>query len=198
MIVKDSIREYHSKPGMSKTKLWRIIEKNPQWFKYCEDNPPDSNSPALLFGGALHKAVLEPEGFDDEYIISPKFDRRTKDGKEGYAEFEMSRGGRDIISLDDKTVIDEMVTAIRSHKYADFLTRGQVEQSIYWVDDLTGIDCQARPDCFKVIDGRGIIVDLKSCASADTETFRREAIKYGYDMQAAMFKTGCEKEFGIP
>ena len=83
MITKDTLREYHSKPGISKTKLWRIIEKSPQWFKYCADNPPEFNSPALMFGAALHKAVLEPDGFGDEYIVAPKFDRRTKDGKGG-------------------------------------------------------------------------------------------------------------------
>lgn len=198
MITKDSLHEYHSKAGMSKTKLWRILEKNPLWFKYCEDNPPLCDSPAFLFGAALHKAVLEPEGFGDEYIVMPKFDRRTKDGKELYAAFEMSRGERDIIVQEDKYIIDEMVTAVRSHKYADFLTRGEVEKSYYWTDELTGIDCQARPDCFKIVDGRGIIVDLKTCAEADTESFKRSAIKYGYDMQAAMFKAACEKEHGIP
>ena len=94
MITKDTLREYHSKPGISKTKLWRIIEKSPQWFKYCADNPPEFNSPALMFGAALHKAVLEPDGFGDEYIVAPKFDRRTKDGKAAYAAFEMSLAGR--------------------------------------------------------------------------------------------------------
>lgn len=198
MIVRDSIREYHSKSGMSKTKLWRIIEKNPQWFKHCLDNPPDSDSPALVFGAALHKAVLEPEGFSDEFVITPNFDRRTKEGKAAYAEFETNRGDRIPISSDDMVTIGEMVAAVKANKYANFLTKGTVEQSIYWTDELTGIECQARPDCFKIVGERGVVVDLKTCASADTDSMIRAAVNYGYDMQAAMFKIGCEKEYGIP
>ena len=198
MIVRDSIREYHSKSGMSKTKLWRIIEKNPQWFKHCLDNPPESDSPALLFGAALHKAVLEPDGFDNEYIVRQKVDGRTIAGKEYIARFEAERGDREIIMQEDKAIIDEMVAAVRTHKYADFLTRGIVEQSIYWTDELTGVECQARPDCFKIVGERGAIVDVKTCVSADTDSMIRAAVNFGYDMQAAMFKIGCEKEYGIP
>ena len=185
-------------PESAKQNLWRIIEKSPQWFKYCADNPPEFNSPALMFGAALHKAVLEPDGFGDEYIVAPKFDRRTKDGKAAYAAFEMSLAGRTTIPPDDMVVIGEMVAAVRGHKYADFLTKGEVEMSYYWQDELTGIDCQARPDCFKIVDGRGIVVDLKTTADASTDSFRRDAIKYGYDMQAAMFIDACQKEYGIP
>ena len=146
----------------------------------------------------LHKAVLEPDGFGDEYIVAPKFDRRTKDGKAAYAAFEMSLAGRTTIPPDDMVVIGEMVAAVRGHKYADFLTKGEVEMSYYWQDELTGIDCQARPDCFKIVDGRGIVVDLKTTTDASTDSFRRDAIKYGYDMQAAMFIDACQKEYGIP
>ena len=84
----------------------------------------------------------------------------------------MSLAGRTTIPPDDMVVIGEMVAAVRGHKYADFLTKGEVEMSYYWRDELTGIDCQARPDCFKIVDGRGIVVDLKTTADArGTDSF---------------------------
>lgn len=199
MKIKESIKEYHAKSCLSKTKLWRILEKNPQWFKYCEEHQEaDDNSPSLIFGAALHKAVLEYESFFDEYCVAPMIDRRTKAGKEAWQEFLSCAGSRIAIEAPDWAVIQEMRQAISENKYAAYLCSGEVETSYYWVDEMTGLQCQARPDVFKIINGRGLIVDLKTCTSADTDAFRRSAINYGYDLQAAMFITACEKEHRIP
>ena len=68
MKVKESLKEYHAKPCLSKTKLFRLIDKCPEWFKYCEEHPEArEESKSLLFGAALHKMALEPDEFFDEY-----------------------------------------------------------------------------------------------------------------------------------
>ena len=199
MKIKESIKDYHSKPCLSKTKLWRILEKNPLWFKYCEEHPEiDVDSQALKFGAALHKAVLEFETFSDEYCVIPSVDKRTKAGKELWEEFLSSKGDKTAIDSLNYAVIQEMRQVIRDNKYAAYLCSGEIETSYYWIDEMTGLECQARPDVFKIINGRGLIVDLKTCAKADTDSFRKSAINYGYDLQAAMFITACEKEYQIP
>ena len=122
MKIKESIKEYHAKSCLSKTKLWRILEKNPQWFKYCEEHQEaDDNSPSLIFGAALHKAVLEYESFFDEYCVAPMIDRRTKAGKEAWQEFLSCAGGRIAIDNSDWAVIQEMRQAISENKYAAYL-----------------------------------------------------------------------------
>lgn len=199
MIVSESIREYHAKCSLSKTKLWRIIEKGPEWFKYCEEHPEDdADSPSLTFGGALHKAVLEPGGFSDEYAVMPNIDRRTREGREAYVEFLAGSDGKTVITAADYEVIAAMAEKLAANRYAKFLLSGEVEKSYYWTDETTGLSCQARPDSFRIINGRGVITDLKTCTNAGNDAFRRDAVKYGYDMQAAMFKTACEKEHGVP
>ena len=164
--------------------------------KYCADNPPEFNSPALMFG-AVYKAVLEPDRLRGEYVI-----------------LQNSTGGQKTARRDMRHSKCRLPVELRyrrttwwlsvkwSRLFGDtntriFLTKGEVEMSYYWQDELTGIDCQARPDCFKIVDGRGIVVDLKT-TDASTDSFRRDAIKYGYDMQAAMFIDACQKEYGIP
>jgi len=39
-------------------------------------------TPAMVLGSALHCLVLEPQEWSKRYITAPKFDRRTKAGKE--------------------------------------------------------------------------------------------------------------------
>lgn len=199
MKLKESLKAYHSKPGLTKTKLFRLIDKNPEYFKYCEDHPElIDSSPSLIFGAALHKYVLEPDGFMDEYAVAPTIDRRTKAGKEEYAAFAAQVGERDIISDADYFEIVRISEKLKSTPVVKYLLTGEVETSYYFRDSFTGLDLQARPDVFKTVGERGMIVDLKTCRDASNNEFRKSAIAYGYDVQAAMFIAACEAEYGIP
>lgn len=197
MITKESIKDYHAKPYLTKTKLFSLLTNTPMKFKYLEEHP-EPPTPAMAFGSALHKFVLEPDTFGEEFAIAPQCDRRTKEGKAIYAEFVENAKGKDIISADDMALIAEIDSAIKNHLRAKFLLSGEVETSYSWVDEATGLDCQARPDSIVKTADRIFIADLKTCTSADTDTMTAQAYKLGYDMQAAMFKEAVEKEFGLP
>lgn len=194
MLKNESSREYHASTALNKSRLHRF-SVSPEWFKWCEEHP-EKETEALIVGGAFHKLVLEPDMFENEYVAAPHIDRRTTAGKAAWAE--LCESGRQILTADQFELISAMHDAVRANKYADFLCRGEVERSCYFTDDMTGIECKVRPDCFKRIGERGCIVDLKSCRSAATEDFVRDAVNLGYDLQAAMYKLGMEKEYGIP
>ena len=52
-------REYNEANGVRRSDLWRMND-SPEKYKYFLDNPPES-TPALVFGSACHKMILEPE-----------------------------------------------------------------------------------------------------------------------------------------
>ena len=191
----ESNREYHASSAISRSRLWNF-SVSPEWFRYREDHPEEPTE-ALIVGGAFHKLVLEADGFGDEYIVAQPIDRRTTAGKAAWAE--LLESGKQVLTAEQFSLISAMRDAVRKNKFADYLTRGEIEQSYYFTDEMTGIECKVRPDCFKISNsGRGIITDLKSCRSAATEDFIRDAVKLGYDLQTAMYKFGVEAELGIP
>lgn len=190
----ESNSEYHASAALNKSRLHRF-SISPQWFKWCEEHP-EEDTEALVVGGAFHKLVLEPDGFENEYVVAQPIDRRTTAGKAAWAE--LLESGKQILTAEQFALISAMRDAVKANPHTNFLTTGEVEQSYYFTDELTGIECKVRPDCFKRVRDRGCIVDLKSVRSAATEDFIRDAIKYGYDLQAAIYKTGVEKEYGIP
>lgn len=190
----ESNREYHASPALNKSRLHNFKD-TPQKFKYREEHPKKDNE-ALIVGGAFHKLVLEPDGFDDEYVVDQGIDKRTNAGKAAWAE--LIESGKQILTAEQFALVSAMRDAVKANKFASFLSVGDVEQSYYFTDDLTGLECKVRPDCFKIVNGRGRIIDFKSVRSAATEDFIRDAAKCGYDLQAAMYKIGVEKEYGIP
>ena len=86
--------EYHAdKEIVGHSALVKIM-RSPEHFKHYL-TAPFTVTPTLKFGTALHCAYLEPERFADHYIESPKFDRRTKEGKTKAEEYEKANKGKE-------------------------------------------------------------------------------------------------------
>jgi hypothetical protein len=166
-------------------------------WKYYKDNPQeDQDTPALKFGRASHKFMLEPYDFDNEFAVIPKIDKRTKEGKEEYAKFLAENGNKELI--DDETY--EKLTKMKEVLYATPLVKeliaGEHEKSFFWTDEKYGIPCKTRPDSFGEFRGQPIICDYKTTSDAETTAFMRSAIKFSYDVQAAHYCEGLKQIYG--
>lgn len=181
--------EYRSRPEISRSELW-MIRESPEKFLYKRANP-EPPTPALLFGIAAHKYVLEEQDFWNDFVLAPSIDRRTKAGKEEYAAFMAQCAGKQIITAEQWEQIREMGDTIKCNGIArQLLMKGIHELPAFWVDEATGERCKCRFDCVTAINGQPVIVDYKTANNASTEEFTRAAVKYGYDFQAAMYSAG--------
>ena len=187
-------KEYRTHPAISRSELFKIKE-SPEKFKYHKDNPEDP-TPSLVFGQLFHAMVLQPETVWNEFIVAPNIDRRTKAGKEAYSEFEHNSHEKTIVNADMAELATEMCNALMNNNDAQKLLEGKKESEFFWIDELTGEECKCRTDVLTQIGDLNIIVDLKTAESAATENFTRDAVKYGYDFQSAMYKTGVEINTG--
>lgn len=193
MIVKNTNEEYHSGEGVSKSDL-DLIHSCPEKYRYKQDHPGQDQTPALLFGSAVHKLILEPNTFNKEYAVFADYDKRTKNGKEMYKKFLDRLNGRKEITESDLMVMQTMRDVVMSHPKARMLlTGGKTETSYYWIDPRTGTLCKCRPD--KV--NRGYIIDLKTTSDASPEGFEKSMMKYRYHVQAAWYLRGYEAATGI-
>ena len=184
-----SERDYRSYPAISRSDLWRMNE-SAEKFKWFMDHPL-APTPALLFGQLVHKLVLQPSAFDDEFAVAPNIDKRTKAGKESYEAFLATVGDKTVVSLDDYNKALDMAIAVRKNPLADKLLTGTIEKPFFWTDPDTGEDCKCRVDCLTEVDGEIYIVDYKSTGNAQTEIFsNKDVFRYGYHFQAAMYSEG--------
>ena len=180
--------EYNQAEGVRRSDLWRMND-SPEKYKYFLANPPDA-TPALTFGAACHKMILEPETFGDEYAIAPACDRRTKDGKALFEAFMRGNEDKTIISAEDAKVMADMETALNRCSLAHSLIHedGETEVPFFWTDGETGEKCKVKLDrLINGDDGRKYVVDYKTAACADTDRFNGEIWKLGYYLQAAMY-----------
>ena len=187
-------QEYRQHEGISRSQLWKIRE-SPEKFKYAMEHPEEP-TPALLFGTMVHKLVLEPDTFDEEFIVAPEVDRRTKEGKAAWSQFEEDAAGRQIVKQADFDKAVAMRDALYALPLCQTLFAGDHEVPVFWIDQMTGEPCKVRLDCAHELSDRLLIVDYKSTNDASTEAFIRSAINYGYDFQAAMYTEGVKQTRG--
>ncbi len=185
-----SQKEYRNREGVSRSELYKI-KKSPKHFKYAMEHP-ESDSPALAFGRALHKFVLENDDFKNDFIVLPEINRRTKAGKEEYERYqnEAFESEKEIVSLSDMALITDMYDALSDYPLAMELLKGEHEKDFFWTDDLTGEKCKCRPDVLTEYNGKKYIVDYKSTDSCEDGHFERSCRKYGYKFQAGMYTEG--------
>lgn len=184
-------KEYRQHPAVSRSQLFRLRE-SPEKFKYYEDNP-EPPTPALIFGQLLHAMVLQPETVDKEFAEAPNVDRRTTKGKAEWAAFEAYAKDKTVVTSDMGDAAVEMSLKLEKDEFVKKLLNGDKEVPFFWTDELTGEECKCRADCVSNVNGIDIIVDLKTAECAETDTFMRHAIKYGYNLQAAMYSEGVRK-----
>lgn len=139
---------------------------------------------AMALGTAFHTLILEPEKFGHEYAVAPTCDRRTKEGKAIFADFESTNTGKTILKAEDMESLEGMSKAVWGHSQASAaVSCGPVEQSLSW--EIDGVACKGRPDVYAAeVD---LIIDLKKTKDASPKAFQSQTINLLYHWQAAFY-----------
>jgi hypothetical protein len=191
--------EYHRHHAVSKSHLDQVA-RSPlhYWARYVDPNRIEPQpTPAMRLGTAVHTLTLEQDTWDSRYITAPALDRRTKEGKARWAEFEAEAGGRELISAEDRAVVSRMAEAVWTHPAAALLLKqlpGKAETTWMWIDDATNLDCKCRPDW--LTDDRSLIIDLKTTEDASPAGFRKSIGNWRYHVQASWYLDGIERTTG--
>lgn len=185
------IAEYHSSDAISHSGIIKLLQSPAHYLQYR--NEPREPTPAMEFGSALHSFILEPVLFAEEYVLAPKFDKRTKDGKEAAAKWEEDNAGKTALTAEQMDTLAAMRVSVFNHVgAARMLEHGEAETSLFWTDDYTGLPCRIRPDWM----GKRGMADIKSCVCASRVAFSRVIANLGYDVQAAFYVDGMKAVTG--
>ena len=185
--VKDTFDEYLSKSDYVSASDLKTFLKSPRSYFYDKnrtDPKPDKRHFAV--GSALHEYIMEKDQFDKNFLVSPKFDRRTKEGKEKYEEFQLKAQGKTIIDEQEMTMIEQMsINAKMNRTFMELLEGSHYEISCYTVDEKTGLKVRLRPDILPTT--RSTIVDIKSCLDSSPKGFKGDVYSYGYSLSSAYY-----------
>ncbi len=189
IITDMDIEAYHADEAISRSNIM-TFKKTPKHYWYerysgrCKASTPTEE---MILGNAVHTFVLEPGQFHKRYYIWQKQNKTTKAGKASWLEASTiaAENNLTIINSEQYNQIQEMYASIMGNQVAkDLVEGGKYEQSLFWIDNDTGLACKARPDIWQ----HGFVGDLKTCNTAAPRAFERAIHDYGYHIQAAMIQ----------
>lgn len=195
------IDAYHSNncagPSISSSGL-RIIEmESPLKYwdtSYLNPNraPPESKK-HFSFGHAVHTLMLGEEGFARQFALRPE----SIDGAAWQSNRTVCRqwiaskeaAGVSVITAAEIEDIRGIARALDRHPLVKMgLLNGEIEKSLVWKDEETGIFLKARPDALPV--NADLVADLKTTSDISARGTRAAISDYGYHMQMALIGIG--------
>lgn len=176
--------KYHAAEGCSSSWLKRAVLKSP-----AHADIPIKTTDQMRLGTAVHGLCLEPE--QKNFLVAPyTINRRTKVGREEYAELEDRAELLKIplLSSDVADTAKRMRDAVFNHPEAHSLLHGgQPEFTVF--SEIDGYTCKARVDYRRVFSGTiGRNIELKTCADASPDGFRRQFENMLYDLSVAWYE----------
>jgi len=194
------VSDYHSHPALSASKLKTIISGTPRdyWAKHVDpDRKPFLPTDAMRQGSLVDCLITEPHEYSTRYLVAPQCDRRTKEGKAIWSEFQAEAEGREVITRDWEDNALKIVEALmRDPDAAPLLRDGQGQEPHFWHDATMDADCRYKPDIEHP--DRGILVDLKKSRSANPRMFAAQSYSLAYDLQMAHYSAGWADRYGEP
>jgi hypothetical protein len=137
-------------------------------------------------GDALHAMLLEPERFDEDFVIG--------DAPPPSSDAAPPAEQRTWLSAASCKALATMRAAVLGYErlpLRDWLERGDREISCYWTDAAGG-RWKARPDCLC----DDVIVELKTASDIRPNHFMKSRRRFGYDLQAAHYVDGVTRLLG--
>lgn len=194
--------DYHAKHDyVSSSYLKVLMNSTPDRANHERATPKDSA--AMAFGTAVHAAILTPTEFASGYRVAPEFDKRTKEGKAGYADFIASCDpATTFMSSDDYEKILELQKNLAKQQNIASLLEACHMREVSVFDAHSSPKLRCRLDSYDP--NRGAVIDLKTMRlPASEDNFRRALSVFGYGIQAAFYRNCCRgagieiKEFGF-
>ena len=181
-IVKITDREYFASEGLNASAL-KEFAKSPAHYQAYINQETRKESDAFRIGSQAHKYILE----EKELNIKPACDRRKKEGKEIFAQFQASLDySTDYVDDSEMEAIQKMKSNIAAHPVAkDIIYPLWAERAAFVTCPNTGLHLKCKYDCLP--DTGNIIYDLKTSEDASPEQFRWSIKKFKYDLQACHY-----------
>jgi hypothetical protein len=192
-VYKDlSSDDYHNdKSSISRSALMDFKKSaRHYWAKHINpDRPIEEKKPSWEFGTAFHTFVLEPQLFEENYIIEPEKVLLKDVGRPAYDFYknqmdEILKSNKKIIAFENWQTLIAMNEALKKHPKYKLIEDALIESSYFWNDADSGLIVKCRPDILQP----EIYIDLKTIEDASPESYQREMVRYGYHIQAAMVK----------
>jgi len=184
--VKDTIEQFVNCKDFISVDDLKLFAKSPRTYFY--EKVINTKSIKLFsLGVAVYESFICEEVFKTKYIVAPKYDKRTKIGKESYTFFiEQESVGKIILTEDENNIIQQIRTNLLiNQEFERKIMQSNYNCSSYVFDKKTEIGIKLRLDVFLENE---YAIDFQSCKESSPIKFKSEVEYHKHFLNAAIYK----------
>lgn len=196
-ITYESNAAYHADLSHISNSMLQVYRKSIRLYHgrfITKTVPAPEPTLAMMLGSLVHSLYLEPELFDERYIVAPCERRSGEMWKKAVDEAEETGKEAVPLPLVEKAIMmsHELCVDEEVNDYRIFKSR--IEHSIRWEDE-SGLKLKCRPDLL-IEDNRldsALCIEVKTSDTWNRDGFRLQIYNLGYHRQAALELAGCKR-----
>jgi len=195
------IHDYHSDKKYISASALKESAISLAHFDYYYKKPSERKS-HFDFGNcfelALMDAINSTNEFDKFVTIydeskRPEIDKGITSNKNQEWKNEVLNSDKYIISKTGNESLETMQSmlesCIKDSVINALIKNTDYQKSLFWTDKKTGLKIKTRPDVCKMT--KSVIIDIKTTKDASPEKFAKDAVNFGYPLQAITQINGC-------
>lgn len=192
---------YHASPAWGRSGIWQYrLDRTVCRDVFVERTHPGKPvTKPMEFGSLVNDMLLLNRPFSELCAAYPAkvLGKNGRLGTNAANEFAAECRARGVVpmkqsDIDRALIVEQRFRAV----FGKWLSLAKfTEQSLYWTDALTGLECKCRPDWLCLSDDGWFIFDLKTSYDPRPRIFRK-VIEDGLWMQAVHYIAGVEAVFG--
>jgi hypothetical protein len=192
--------EYDAIKALNISRL-KEIKRSPLHFRHLLDNPKVTDP--LVLGTATHVAVLEPERYSSEFCVWDRVtDAKAMAPRRGqyWEQFVATAGKKTILTPDQHTLANAIAASVRFNEHANrYLENGDPEVTLEWrlPVELGSREAKGRVDWITRVDGKPVLVGLKTSRDCRHFQFSKQAANLGYHLSWAYYVDGYRAIKGV-
>lgn len=164
---------------------------------------PRVQTDAMLLGTVVECLTLEPDRFEKRFMVIPKLNLRTNDGKAERERLMILAQKQNLTLIDEETkeLAEKCRTALMDHSVSRTIIehKRHTQVKLAWNHKPTGIPMIGYVDFESKAWETDFIIDLKTTANADPDEFVKQAAKLDYHIQAGAYLDGYPRcKFTFP
>lgn len=192
--------QYHAeRVHISSSQLIHIL-RTPAHYQYHANNGCVEETDLMRMGTAAHCVLLEPNEFKNRFVFAPRsYDKRKTADKGEICQIAQNYPGKTLLEPVEVATLEKLADGIRNHAQAQMLLSapGRPENSIFWTDQLTGLNLKVRIDREVDVGPTGTMLEVKTTDDASKSAFARKVALMEYDVRAVMYADGMQQAYGF-
>ena len=141
-------------------------------------------SKAMNLGSLIHCLIMYPSKFNDQFIIAPNVDRRTKDGKSTWEEFISRSNGKIVVTQDELEEAEQITNSVLSNWKISNTVKECTSFEQEFKHDILGLPFRGFVDG---VNAGNYILEIKTMSDASPSNVTREFYNRKYHIQAGLY-----------